>query len=333
MEGRVLDLEVDSAALRGNPLGDPSRRRLVVYVPPGGAAGRPAVYFLHGFTGSGRSWLGSAPFGPNVPERIDALVAAGAVPPLVGVFPDGTTALGGTQWIDAPAVGRYQTYVAEDVVGLVERTLGTIAHREARAVAGKSSGGYGALCMARDRSATFAHVACHAGDAFFEYAYLSDFPRAAGALLAAGGDVVGWLEGMKRRAREAKLGPDDIPVVNVLAMAANYADDPGAPLGLALPFEPGTGRPREDVWARWLPHDPVRFVPLALDAFRSLATVFVDCGTRDEFNLRWGARMVVAALRAGGVEVQHEEFEDGHMGIDYRYEASLRAIGPRLAVR
>jgi acetyl esterase/lipase len=138
---------------------------------------------------------------------------------------------------------------------------------------------------------------------------------------------------MKRRAREGKLGPDDIPVVNVLAMAANYADEPGAPLGLALPFEPDSGRPREEVWARWLPHDPVRFVPLALDAFRSLHTVFVDCGTRDEFGLRWGARMVVQALRAGGVEVVHQEFEGGHMGVDFRYEASLRVIGPRLAVR
>ena len=331
MHGRILELEIDSPALRGNPLGDPSRRRLVVYVPPGGGAGRPAAYFLHGFTGSGPGWLSSAPFGPTVPERIDALVVAGAIPPLVGVFPDGRTALGGTQWIDAPAVGRYQSYVAEDVVGLVEREVGTLARREARAVVGKSSGGYGALCMARDRAATFAHVGAHAADAFFEYCYLADLPRAAGVLLAAGGDVAGWVDGMKRRAREAKLRPDDIPTVNVLAMAANYAGDPGAPLGVVLPFDLETGRLREDVWARWLPHDPVRFVPRAMEAFRSLATIYLDCGTRDEFQLRWGARMVVAGLRAAGVSVVHEEFEDGHMGIDYRYESSLRVIAPRLA--
>jgi S-formylglutathione hydrolase FrmB len=330
VNGTLLELEVDAPALAGNPLGDPARRTALVWVPPGGAAGLPTVTFLHGYAGSVRGWTSAALFAPTVPERLDALVASGAVPPTVGVFVDGATGLGGTQWIDAPAVGRYQSYVAEDVVGVVERELGTAPRREARAVLGKSSGGYGALCMARDRAATFGHVACHAGDAFFEYCYLHDFPRAAGALLAAGGDLPGWLAGMKRRAREAKLRPDDIPVVNVLAMAANYADAPGSPLGLALPFDPATARPREEVWARWLPHDPVRFVPLALEAFRSLATVFVDCGTRDEFNLRWGARMVVEALRKGGVEVVHEEFEDGHMGVDYRYEASLRVIGPRL---
>jgi hypothetical protein len=40
---------------------------------------------------------------------------------------------------------------------------------------------------------------------------------------------------------------------------------------------------------------------------------------------------VVESLRAGGVAVVHEEFEDGHMGINYRYDRSIRLIAPRLA--
>jgi pimeloyl-ACP methyl ester carboxylesterase len=331
MHGQLLELEIDAPSLRENALGDPSRRPLVVYVPPGGAAGRPAVYFLHGFTGSARGWLSPSTFTPTVPERLDALVASGEIPPLVGVFPDGATRLGGTQWIDAPAVGRYQSYVAEDVVAAVEARLGTLPRREARALAGKSSGGYGALAMARDRPEVFAHLACHSGDAYFEYCYLADLPKAAGALLASGGDVEAWIEATRRRGRETKLGPGDVPVLNVLAMAAHYGPDPSAPLGFVLPFELPSGRIREDVWARWLVHDPVRFVPGALPSFRRLETVFLDCGTKDEFHLRWGARMVADALRAGGVAVLHEEFEDGHMGINYRYDASLRRLGPRLA--
>ncbi|HEY6099215.1 MAG TPA: alpha/beta hydrolase-fold protein, partial [Anaeromyxobacter sp.] len=258
-------------------------------------------------------------------------VESGAIPPVVAVFPDGSTAVGGTQWLDAPAVGRYQTYVAEDVVRFVERAVGTIPRREARAVLGKSSGGYGALAMGRDRPDVFALVACHAGDAYFEYCYLSDFPRAAAALL--GTDPRAWLDDARRRARETKLAGADHPVLNVIAMAAHYSPDPAAPLGLALPFEPDTGRMRPEVWARWLEHDPVRFVPRALEAYRRLGAVFLDCGTRDEYHLRWGARMVAGALRAGGVEVLHEEFEDGHQGINYRYDASLRALAPRLARR
>jgi S-formylglutathione hydrolase FrmB len=331
MHGRLTEIEVDSAALAGNPQGDPSRRPLLVYLPPGhGARPLPAVYFLHGFGGSARSWLNVSTFAPTVPERIDARIAAGELPPFVAVFADGATGLGGTQWIDAPAVGRYQTYVADDLTAAVEARFGTLSRREARAVVGKSSGGYGALRMGRDRPDVFAHVGCHAGDACFEYCYLSDLPKAAAALLGADSPAA-WLAEAKGRAAATRLRGDDHAVLNVLAMAAHYSPDPAAPLGLALPFALPTGRPREDVWARWLEHDPVRFVPRALDALRRLATVFVDCGTRDEFHLRWGARMVAESLRGGGIDVVHQEFDDGHMGINYRYDASLAVIAPRLA--
>jgi S-formylglutathione hydrolase FrmB len=330
MHGKLVELELEFAPLAGNPLGDPSLRPLLVYLPPGHEVSRlPAVYLLHGFSGSARSWLNVSTFQPTVPERIDARIAAGELLPFVAVFPDGATRLGGTQWIDAPAVGRYQTYLAESVVREVETRFGTLPDREARAVVGKSSGGYGALRMGRDRPEVFGHVGCHAGDAFFEYCYLPDLPKAAAALLGAPSPAE-WLEEAHRRARETRLRGDDMAVLNVLAMAAHYSPDPGEPLGLALPFELPSGRLRPDVWARWLAEDPVRFVPGALDAYRKLRTVFLDCGTRDEFHLRWGTRMVAEALRAGGVEVVHQEFEDGHMGINYRFDASLDVIVPRL---
>jgi hypothetical protein len=105
----------------------------------------------------------------------------------------------------------------------------------------------------------------------------------------------------------------------------------GEPMNIQLPFDRETARLLPDVWARWLEHDPVRFIRRSSEAFRKLETVFVDCGTRDEFNLRWGARMVVEELRKLGVGVVHEEFEDGHMGINYRYDRSLLHIAPRLA--
>ena len=329
MEGKLVEIEVDSPALAGNPLGDPSRRLVLAWVPPGAKGPLPAVYFLHGFSGSARGWQNVSMLAPTIPERIDALVASGEVAPFVAAFPDGVTALGGTQWTNAPAVGRYQDYVAEDVVRAVEARLGTIPRREARAVVGKSSGGYGALRLGRDRPDVFSLLGVHAGDAFFEYCYLPDFPKAAAALL--GTDPASWLEAMRARARETRMRDADHAVLNVLAMAAHYSPRAGAPLGLELPFDPGSGALRPEVWERWLACDPVRFVPRHPEAFRRLSTAFVDCGTRDEFQLRWGARMVARALSEAGVAVTHEEFDDGHFGIDYRYERSLSVIAPRLA--
>ncbi len=329
MRGTLEPAEVASAALEGNALGDPARRELLVYLPPGGGGPLPAVYFLHGFGGSVRSWTSFSLFAPTVPERLDALVAQGRIPPVVGVFADGATSVGGTQWTNSPAVGRYQDYVAGDIVRFVDARYPTVARPEARAVVGKSSGGYGALAMARSRPDVFAHVASHAGDAGFEYCYLPDFPRAAAALL--GSDPAAWLAEARRRARETRLRPEDHPALNVLAMAAHYSPSPGAPLGLELPFDAETARLRPEVWARWLEEDPVRFVPASLASFRRLGSVYLDCGTRDEYHLRWGARMVAESLRAAGIEVVHEEFEDGHRDIHYRYDRSLSFIVPRLA--
>jgi S-formylglutathione hydrolase FrmB len=329
VKGRVAVESLDAPALAGNPLGDPTTRPVVVYYPPGYDSGKgryPAVYFLHGFTGSGLGWLNVSAFTPRVPERLDALIEAGEVPPILGLFVDGWTAVGGSQWINSAAIGRYGDYLVQDVVGWADRTLRTRADPGARALVGKSSGGYGALATAARCPGVFGHVACHSGDAYFEYCYLPEFPKAASAFLAAGG-VEPWWAGMLKRAKETKLKGEDHAVFNVVAMSAAYSPDATEPVGVRLPFEPDTARLRTDVWSRWLSQDPVRFVPENRAAFAGLKTLFVDCGTRDEFALRWGARMVVKGLLDAGVPVVHEEFEDGHMGINYRYDASLRRIG------
>ncbi|HVE81988.1 MAG TPA: alpha/beta hydrolase-fold protein [Myxococcales bacterium] len=333
MNGTIRVESVPAPSLQGNPLGDPAARSIPVYLPPGYEGGRqryPAVYFLHGFSGSGLGWIGQTAFTPNVPERIDALIDQGAIPPFIAVFVDGWTRFGGSQYVNSEASGRYRDYVARDVVGWADRTLRTLARRESRAVVGKSSGGYGAFVMAAEETEVFAHVGAHAGDAYFEYCYLPDFPKAAGALLKAGG-VQPWFEDFLTRTRATRLRGEDHPVINTVAMAAAYSPAPGRPLGLELPFEVETGRLRDDVFARWLERDPVRFIPARMEAVRTLKSFFVDCGTRDEFHLRWGARMVVKALAGAGVPHLHEEFEDGHMGINYRYDRSLGYLVPRLA--
>ena len=63
------------------------------------------------------------------------------------------------------------------------------------------------------------------------------------------------------------------------------------------------------------------------DALRALALLFIDAGTRDEWNLDLGARILTRRLAALRVPFEHQEFDDGHRGINYRYDISL----PKLA--
>jgi hypothetical protein len=54
--------------------------------------------------------------------------------------------------------------------------------------------------------------------------------------------------------------------------------------------------------------------------------VYIDCGTRDEFNLQWGARILHYKLEKMNVKHFYDEFDDGHMNISYRYDISLPKI-------
>ena len=108
--GRVERLEIESEALRDNLQGDPNRRELHVYLPPGRAegAGLPLLVDLVGFTGPGMSHTNWRNFGENVPERLDRLIGEGAMGPVAVAFPDCFTRLGGNQYINSAALGRYE---------------------------------------------------------------------------------------------------------------------------------------------------------------------------------------------------------------------------------
>ncbi len=332
MKGTIQVAQVFSGSLEGNPLGDPSTRAVPVYLPPGyeeGTERYPVVYFLHGFTGCGLQWLNTTPFTRNVPERLDHLVASGAIPPVIAVFADGWTSLGGSQWINSEGIGRYRDAVARDLVLWMDKTFRTVAKGGARALVGKSSGGYGAWVISRFHPDVFQHIGVHSGDSGFEYSMMAELPQAAGPLLKAGG-VEAWYRDFVQRAQATKMKGEDHSVINLLAMAAAYSPKKSEPMGLELPLDINTGRLRVDVWNRWLVHDPARFVGKHLDTFRKLKSIFLDCGTRDEFHLRWGSRIIDEELRHGSVEHVYEEFEDGHMGVNYRFDRSLQYLVPRL---
>jgi dienelactone hydrolase len=100
-----------------------------------------------------------------------------------------------------------------------------------------------------------------------------------------------------------------------------------------LPFDPRTGRPREDVWERWLAWDPVRMASTYADALRGLHSIWIDAGTRDEWFLDCGAEAFREALREVGVSddaVHFELFDAGHGNIGYRYPTALAWLARRL---
>ena len=119
LNGSVKTLRHESSVLKGNPLGDAYIRDLIVYVPPGYETGDtkyPTVYCLTGFTGRGKMLTNDAAFTPNLPERVDRLMATGKIKPMIVVMPNCFTYYGGSQYINSTATGNYEDYLTREIV-------------------------------------------------------------------------------------------------------------------------------------------------------------------------------------------------------------------------
>lgn len=168
------------------------RKELVVYLPPSYDRDRarryPVVVLLHGLWGDQWQWVRSE----RIATTMDSLVAAG-LPEMILVMPDGDDGWWTTwfrlvdmracreetlrhRWTPAsdpsstePSSSycvpwaHYDDYVARDVVGQVDSTYRTLAHRDQRAIAGLSMGGYGALTLALAYPEVFGSAASHSG--------------------------------------------------------------------------------------------------------------------------------------------------------------------------
>ncbi|MEO5679716.1 MAG: alpha/beta hydrolase-fold protein [Acidimicrobiales bacterium] len=328
LRGRWVADTVHGAALAGNPLGDPVDRPLYVWLPPGydDDPGRrwPVVAFLHGFAGQADSWENRRAFQPTLLERIDA-----AAPPAIVALPDGWTSWGGAQWLDSPAVGAYQTYLSVDVVAHLDGTYRTVADRTGRAVAGHSSGGYGAVLSALRHPEVWGRWASHAGDGLFEVCFLPEIRVITRTLQRRYGGSwdAFWAE-------VAERGPlsrdDDFPLLNAWAMAACFA-------GGRLPCDPA-GRLDLEAWAAWLACDPVRLVaqPSSAAAVASWLGAWIDAGTGDEVYLDLAATALADAVRATGLPAARVRFElhDGrHGGQDARFPLSICWLAEQMAER
>ena len=317
--GDVVVETLDSRVLRGNPLGDPARRDVTIYLPPKYDPTKryPAAYAIVGYTGTGRSLLNIDPLGEDLKSKLDRLIRTGKMGPMIVPMVDCFTRVGGNQYINSTATGRYDDYLHREVIPFVERKFKV----SRRGIWGKSSGGFGSIVQGMLHPDRWAALADHSGDACFEYCYVPDFPKALAAFREHGGPKK-WLYWYWRQPNRRRS--EFFPVLNTIGMAAHYSPNPRShELGIDFPFDLETGEWRPEVWARWRRWDPVNMVDRYGRNLKRLRLVYIDCGTKDEWNLIWGARVLHRKLQEHRVRHVYEEFDDGHLNITFRYDVSL----------
>ncbi len=121
-----------------------------LYLPSGfdakETARYPVVYLLHGRGDKMTAWT-------TIKPELDALIAAGRIPPVIAIMPDAPSSRRAGYYIDSqfagadgmPAGEAIETAFTVDLIAHVDATFPTKTDRLSRIVAGYSMGGYGAL--------------------------------------------------------------------------------------------------------------------------------------------------------------------------------------------
>ena len=161
------------------------RRDLYVYLPPGYNPSRayPLVLFLHMASLDEKYFVRS-----NLPRVLDALIVAGAVPPMVVAAPDGVFGSPGpfhkehSLFINSKN-GRFEDHLLYEVIPFLMTNYSIRPEREAHAIMGISAGGYGAMSIAVGHHDYFGAVATMAGALNLRYynvdnVYFEDFDPA-----------------------------------------------------------------------------------------------------------------------------------------------------------
>lgn len=116
----------------------------------------PVVYLLHGYSGNYGNWVNNV---PAVKELVDAYQC-------IVVCPDGAF---GSWYFDSPidSSWRFETYVGKEIPEYIDQHYQTIPDRKARAIAGLSMGGHGALWLASRHPETFGAAGSMSGGVDF----------------------------------------------------------------------------------------------------------------------------------------------------------------------
>jgi enterochelin esterase-like enzyme len=256
---------------------------------------------------SGERWR------PPIEDVLDPVFGRMGVPPMIVVIPDGNCRWGCGQWIDSPVSGFFGSYVAKDVVSYVDANYRTIPAAASRGVFGFSSGGMGAWNVVSQNPDVFTAMAVLSADTFLDMTHKVFTYKFFNSI---------W--------PEPPNGPvDDDWSEMVYAYSAAYAPNPdNPPFFVDLPVAWPSGELIQEVWDRWLRNDPVENCRERLDNLRKLSGILLDAGSRDNYELQWGHRVLHHRLTEAGIAHDFTENPGNHGGrANERLQIALSWLG------
>ena len=314
-----------STILVGNALGDKSEREVIVFTPDNPKSNAPLLIGLPSFGNDPDSFIAASPLTESFPTILNRLYGKDLLRNSTVAIVDSRTKLGGNYFLNSTAVGQYEHFMVKELVPELTKRFSS----SRVGLFGKGSGGFASYTLAVRNSGIFHGFAAHSMDAGFENVFIPDFSDAMEEFRSANGPYR-WLEkywqGLNR------IASRKVKVLRSLCASAFFSPDPNSgEMGVMLPFDYENGDFRREVWEAWQKNDPAKNVKNFTRQLESMNAIFIDAGTMDEFSAIWGARAIDNQLKNSKINHSYEEFEDGHFGINYRFEKSLPILAQSLA--
>jgi S-formylglutathione hydrolase len=285
--GTVQRIKVHGKSLEGNLEGDSPDREVAVYLPPSYATSRnrryPVVYLLHGYGRTVDSWV---PF-IGLPGSADRDIAAGTAKEMILVIPDAHTRYGGSMYSSSPAIGDWEAYITQDLVGYIDTHYRTIAKRESRGLGGHSMGGYGVWRIGMKFPDIYASIYALSPCCLMN----NPRPRPANA----------------RPPAAAKNAASDIDVPS--GEAAAWSPNPeNPPLFFDRPVVDGQLRP--EIAAKWIANSPLAMLDQYVPNLKKYNAIAMDVGLQD--TLLKSIQEMDASLTRLQITHTFETFEGDH---------------------
>ncbi len=275
---RYVSDRITSPSLEGNLLGDPTTRRMWVWLPPSYDSSPerryPTIYMLHGFTGDHTAFKYHPLVNVDIGDVASNLIMRGLIKEVIIVMPDASNVYGGSFYSRNKVIGDYRTYIACDLVKYIDGRYRTIPDRDSRSIAGNSMGASGALSLAMEYPKIFGAVA-----AMSPSADLAVPPTA----------LDGFMEANPEKLDKPTLAHNTDELISLLsgnvsvnvfyARGAAFSPNPdNPPYYVDLPLRYPEKTVVKDVWDKWLEQDLVS--QIGLDGQNLANTdIFIDIGT------------------------------------------------------
>ncbi|MGB8656727.1 MAG: alpha/beta hydrolase-fold protein [Candidatus Zixiibacteriota bacterium] len=340
-------------SLENNLIGDSPQKSVFVYLPPqydptkqfaGGLTGFPVLYLLHDFGGDDETFVSVY----KVAEVADQLIADLQIDPLIIVMPDVSsialasdqlkTKKAGTFYTNSALLGRYEDYIAHDVMDSIELWYPTVGKtvdgvwipdRNYHAISGQGMGGYGALKIAMDYDTLFASVSALSPFTSFESFLTRQMIDSVYKENGIGPSDFSPSSYRNLNPWEDSTHPDKTYSQLIFAMAAAFSPhdlgDPdtsqffalktvsGIRYGADIPFDSTrTISPGSPVWYKWLLNDLTFRLDNDPTAFGDLS-IYIDCGDQDQLGLLDGTRTFDQRLSLYGKSHTYQEYS-GYAG-------------------